>query len=380
MRAGRDAATRRDRSLRRFSGRRRARNRRRRRRSRRRPASGQPSLTTRPRRRRSSAARSAWRHELTADDQDLLLWDVGRDERSTPWRITLTGVGGTLTEPAALLPSPRSRASSRSWSGASCSRWTPRPRRPPRSRYPELLLPAGRYLLGVSRTDRPDGARPWSFDYRFDVEAVDALESVGDGVRGDFAVEGASALLEPALFDWTVPDDAAEDAWSIEALTPLSISLTTTLEREDGTPLVTAYSDAMGRVLVPDLRLAPGRYRLRSVASSETSVPFRVRASAGSPVGDPEPNDFVESAVPLDPADPGRAGTHLATARPRPLSAGGPGRRPLRASSTSASSRTKASTEACASLRTSSSSSAATARRPCRSPVSCSPRAPISWR
>ena len=35
--------------------------------------------------------------ELTAEDQDLFLWDVRAEAAATPWRITLSGVGGTLT-------------------------------------------------------------------------------------------------------------------------------------------------------------------------------------------------------------------------------------------------------------------------------------------
>ena len=241
--------------------------------------------------------------ELTESDQDLLLWDVGPDESSTPWQITLTGVGGTLTS-LRLFSVVSDAGIEPVVVGSQLVQLDSPPEATAPVALPELLLPHGRYLLGLSRTDRPDGARPWSFDYRLDVEAVDALEPVVDRLQGEFAVEGVSAILEPSVFDWTVPDGAAEEAWSIEALTPLTVSLTTTLEREDGTPLVTAYSDTLGRVLAPDLRLAPGRYRIRSVASSETPVPIRVWASAVSPVGDPEPNDFVEGAVPLDPATP----------------------------------------------------------------------------
>ncbi len=108
---------------------------------------------------------------LPDSDQDLFLWTVTDAEASQPWDLDhgrCRWHGHGRQGAPGLHPHPARRP----WSSATRSwRWT-RPWMPSgRRRPPDVLLPAGRYLVGITRSATADGGPPVDISYRATIAA-----------------------------------------------------------------------------------------------------------------------------------------------------------------------------------------------------------------
>ncbi len=249
--------------------------------------------------------------ELAASDQDLLIWELPAGEAAGLWTVELDGVPGTLTtlrllaisSPPGVVPIVVDRtlltldAPPESWG---------------RTASDELLLPAGRLLIGVSRTDLPDGSPPPSTGYRVALRPGSALPPSGDVEPNE--VPEAASPVEAAfdisgdlfgtsdLFEWRVPAPDDGRRWFVDLSSVLGASFTLRLLDDEGRYLATTLTDPLGRARLVDLALAPGRYRLSVEGALDRTAPYRLRAVEGVPVGDAEPNGEPSFGLAIDPS------------------------------------------------------------------------------
>jgi Mg-chelatase subunit ChlD len=238
---------------------------------------------------------------LDRGDQDLRLWDVTEELRSTTWRIDLDGVAGTLTtlqvfgissapgvEPIVVERTPVITLDA-PFSGDGTAA------------LDEVLLPPGRYLIGIARSGIPGGGEPADGSYRYaispaapapalDVEPNDDQES-GTLVADEFSTNGDLAGSKD-VYAWTVGPSA--ERWLVELLVPLGETGTLTLTDATGATLVQASDQ--GTVAAYDLALEPGRYALEVGPRSDDGRPYRLRATRLPPEWDAEPNDSIDLA------------------------------------------------------------------------------------
>ena len=155
---------------------------------------------------------------LPDNDQDLYTWDVTPELAAQRWTISLHGVPGTLTglQMLAITSDP----------GVTPILAGPKlleldmpvhPTAP--SVDSNIFIPAGRYIVGVSRSTTPDGGTPTIIDYSFSVQPGDPVPASGDTEPNDDAatagkVHGAFAISgdlggSADQYAWTL---SAEDA------------------------------------------------------------------------------------------------------------------------------------------------------------------------
>ena len=199
--------------------------------------------------------------------------------------------------------------------------WTSRPRRRtsiPVTR-PDVLVPAGRYLVGLARTTAPDSAEPPDTAYSVTIEPGTPLPAPGEQEPNDDAehatpVADAFALsadmgTSSDVYRWRVGADDASQAWSLDLASGLGVVAGLTLAAKDGTMLVSATADEAGRLAIPDLRLPRGEYLLSLTYPTEQPQVYTLSATA-APLGaaDPEPNDDPAAAIDFDTSAGGVTG------------------------------------------------------------------------
>ena len=251
---------------------------------------------------------------LPDNDQDLYTWDVTPELAAQRWTISLDGVPGTVT-------------------GLQMLAITSDPGVTPITAGPKLLeldapvdatapsvdsnvfIPAGRYIVGVSRSTTPSGGTPSVIDYSFSVQPGDPLPASGDTepnddaatagkVHGGFAVSGDLGGSADA-YAWTLSADDAAQAWDLSVQDQVGAGVTMQLSGADGTQLVSAYAGPDGVATAYDLHLPAGTYQIYLGALGDGVHPYVLAATANTATGtDREPNDDVGHAVPLDPATP----------------------------------------------------------------------------
>src|SRR5262249_53326453 len=117
-------------------------------------------------------------------DQDLFTWELDPSGAAQRWTFSLTGVPGTLTG-LKLLPITSDPGVTPITVGDSILELDA----PVGATGPvtdsDLLIPAGRYVIGVSRTAPPDGVPPVTTDYGFSIAAGDPLPPSGDREPND---------------------------------------------------------------------------------------------------------------------------------------------------------------------------------------------------
>ncbi|HEU5433531.1 MAG TPA: hypothetical protein VFU81_17830, partial [Thermomicrobiales bacterium] len=181
---------------------------------------------------------------------------------------------------------------------------------------PNLLFPAGAYLLGISRSGTVSGDALQSDAYRLTIAAGDPLPPLGDrepNDSGDAATAVASAFSltgdrqgSDDWYAWTIAAADAAKGWELDAQAGVGESLTIQLQDSNGATITNAATDATGRIALYDLGLAPGTYRIDIAAGPDRPSPYLLRAVAAGPrpTADIEPNDDLTHASPLDPAKP----------------------------------------------------------------------------
>jgi len=252
---------------------------------------------------------------LPASDQDLLLWDLRPEAAAQPWTITVEGVEGTVTglqivsvasAPGVVPIVPGSRVLQLDALPSSFG---------PVSRE-GVLLPAGRLVVGISRSTYPDGAEPAQTAYRFSIQPgarlPDPMESepndtadAANAVAGAFDLAG-DASANPDHLAWTVDGTPEGTAWTLTLTGTIGRSVGISLAGPDGIELAAAQPDAWGVVTLPDLQLPAGTYPLLVSGSPTDPTPYRLTATNGPSItgADAEPNDRLADPVLLDPVVP----------------------------------------------------------------------------
>lgn len=251
---------------------------------------------------------------LPDGDQDIAVWDVTAVDAAKRWTISLTGVPDTITG-LKLLPIVTDPGVTPILAGSPLIEIDTGPTSTAPSSQANLLIPAGRYVLGISRSGTASALAPPRLDYQISVAEGDAVPPNGDvepneGTQHATPVHGAFSLsgdLNGSLdqYLWTLSKADADRAWSLETDTQVGASLYLALETPAGTVLTSQSADQMGRAGLADLKLLPGKYIVHVEPASVTARPYvLVATSTGSIVGDPEPNDTAATAVPLSPSHP----------------------------------------------------------------------------
>ena len=178
----------------------------------------------------------------------------------------------------------------------------------------ETRLAPGHYLVGVSRGYAGyDQELTDDLGYELRIARTGTLPPSGDIEPNDDAttatpVSGAFELSGDVggsadVFRWTLSDEDAARSWRLEALTSVGAPLTLALTTADGEPLVATNAAADGSAAIHDLRLPAGDYVVSLSGGLDEVQPYRLRAVEVTDHDvDPEPNDPVALAIPIDPA------------------------------------------------------------------------------
>lgn len=244
---------------------------------------------------------------LPQGDQDLLIWEVAPADAGAAWTLHVEGVPGARTivdlrpvtseqgvEPISV-GGPLLSLALEQGSDATAA-------------LPDILLAPGHYLLGASAGGHPAGPES-AFSYRLVLERRAGLPPNGDREPNDEAgsaspLEGAFSVSgdlagSPDVYRWSVPSGAAA-AWTLSAITQLGTSATLTLHSADGSEMLLRAQTSGGRSTLPDLALPAGDYLITLDPAAGEPRPYILSAQAhATPLGDPEPNDTMELAVPM---------------------------------------------------------------------------------
>jgi len=251
---------------------------------------------------------------LPDDDQDLLIWTITEEQAAQPWDITLDGVEATITGTKLFAISsapgevPLVVGNQLLEVAQGVDALGP-------AVATNILLPAGRYLVGTSRSATANDQPPVEIDYQVTIAAAAPLPPVAEVEPNDDAtsatvIEGAFALsgdLRDSQDDyrWTTPELGEGQAWDLRLQGPLTSGAQVTLLDAAGSILASAYPNALGVSELADLRLPPGEHILNIYPSSSVSTPYSLVATLGELAGaDPEPNSAVAAAVAIDAARP----------------------------------------------------------------------------
>ena len=219
---------------------------------------------------------------LPSGDQDLLLWELAPADAATSWTIELDGVGGSRTS-LRLIAVASPPGSVPLTPGNQLLQVDA----PPEVLDPVvrdgLVLPVGTMIVGISRSGMADGSEPPDVGYRFSVAPAAPLASDGerepnDGpdtatpVEGAFLL-GADAMASQDKFAWTVPGTQDGSAWTLRLRGTIGRGLSLTMYGPGGTDLAWGLPVAGGDVIITDLRLDPGTYRVLVSGSPSESAP-----------------------------------------------------------------------------------------------------------
>ena len=234
-------------------------------------------------------------------DPTLCLWDIRPEEALITWRITVVGIPTTITsvhlfdvrsEPG-VLPID-AREFDRIDSDAT-------------SDTPGLAagysLPAGRYLVGISRGSNPAAGPPAPpGEYRITFEREQVLPPNGDVEPNDDATS-ATRVTEPVdlvgavdgspdLYRWTLDATTAADRHRIDLRGVVGDSLSLRLLDATGDALARTDLQRDGQAHLHDLALSAGDYLIEVATGSAGSHGYELSTIVvDDPLADAEPND-----------------------------------------------------------------------------------------
>ena len=177
----------------------------------------------------------------------------------------------------------------------------------------DVLLPPGRFLIGIGRSGTADGTPPGDIGYRLDIRVGDPLPPVGDAEPNDdpttatalqdsFAISG-DLRDSRDTYRWTTSELPEGRTWDLVLSGPLTSGAQVTLLAMDGSTLATAVLDRLGKARLADLRLPAGDYVLAVAPSTMVPTVYSLIATETDLGGaDTEPNSVVALATPIDPA------------------------------------------------------------------------------
>lgn len=251
---------------------------------------------------------------LPADDQDLVLWDVSEADALQPWTFRVDGPPRTLTG-LRIIPIVSEPGESPVRVGSPLLEVDHGPSDIGPTIAADVLMPPGRFVIGVTRSDTDDGSEVTDPRYRVEVAPgaplPDPLEQEPNDEPSDASpvedlfVLGGDLQGSHDHYRWTVTERLAGVPIELRANGPLGAGLSVELQRADGSPLQAMDgfdTDARGAMTLHDLVLPAGEYRLRLTPFTDRPFPYRLEAARSETTDvDPEPNDDTQTAVPLDP-------------------------------------------------------------------------------
>jgi hypothetical protein len=226
------------------------------------------------------------------DAQDAFVWDVGGDDAARPWVVEIEGIPGHLTQ----LDLIRVTFAPDGVAVAAADRlWTfGTPDGQLRSSSP-ILLPAGRIYLGLSKSG---GSGRYVAHLRPQARALDRDHRPFDrmtAATGAFAAFGALDATAPREIAWTLDEDDGAHLWGIEGQVSVGGTARLTLEGPSGRVATSILTQEDG-VVVANLGLAPGAYRLRLEGDAGVVTLRTLRQGRPTDGREVEPNDDRGSA------------------------------------------------------------------------------------
>jgi Mg-chelatase subunit ChlD len=241
-------------------------------------------------------------------DQDLVLWDVTPIDALSTWRVTVVGIPTTYTSvhvftvrsAPGVFPVDAA-AIDRIDSDASSD--TPGVRT-------GYVLPAGRYLLGISRGDPAAGPPAPPGQYRISFEREQALPASADREPNDdpatatpvAAPVDLTGVVEggPDLYRWTIDAAAAARRQRIDLRVVPGDALDIRLRDAAGTELARASTGRDGLGHIHDLALGEGDYHIEVSTGSGGAHGYQLATVVDDdPLADGEPNYVAERALPI---------------------------------------------------------------------------------
>jgi len=251
---------------------------------------------------------------LTDGDVDLIVWTVDERQSAQTWDITLRGVGGTATS-VKIVPITSAPATEALVLGTTSLEVVQPADASEATEVADVLLPAGRFLIGIGRSGTADGTPPVDIGYRLDIRAGNPLPLSGDiepndsadtasAVRDAFAISG-DLRDSRDTYRWTTSELPEGRAWDLVLSGPLTSGAQVTLLTIDGATLAFTVLDRLGKARLADLRLPAGDYVLAVDPRTTVATAYSLIATeADLSRADPEPNSLVAQATPIDPARP----------------------------------------------------------------------------
>ena len=244
------------------------------------------------------------------DGQDTWVWTIGDADAQHSWTVSFRGMPGAKSSVQLQAISSAPGVTPIAWSGQPLLVVETGPG-PTAATASDVLLPAGRYVLGVGRTASLDGSPLASLDYTITVSPGDPLPPDADtepnddpahavGERDAFAMSG-DVGGSPDVIAWKLGSDAATHGWDVVLQGGLGTGESLDLESSDGLRLTGTGIDLSGEAHLYDLHLAAGTYLLRVLGGAGTGPqPYVVRSFIiDTPGSDPEPNDDAIDATPI---------------------------------------------------------------------------------
>ncbi|HQY32274.1 MAG TPA: hypothetical protein PK691_13335, partial [Thermomicrobiales bacterium] len=176
-------------------------------------------------------------------DQDLFIWTVDETDAKFWWNLNLTGIEGTVTT-ARIVAITSEPDVTPVVAGSELLQlsWTPGSTAPETTSF---LVSAGRYLVGISRTDRADSQVVPDGSYEMDFVRGDRVPKRADKEPNDDAttatpLSGAfdiSGDLQGSqdVFAWTFDEKQAASGWELRLTSPIDAPASLVIARADGT-------------------------------------------------------------------------------------------------------------------------------------------------
>jgi hypothetical protein len=230
------------------------------------------------------------------DAQDAFVWDVGGDDAARRWVVEIEGIPGHLTQldliDVTFAPDGVAvAAADRLWTFG-----TPDGRL--RGSAP-ILLPPGPIYLGLSKSG---GSGRYVVHLRPQARALDRDHRPFDRLgapTGAFAAFGDLGAAAPREIAWTLDEDDGAHLWGIEGQVSVGGSARVTLDGPGGRVATSVLTPEDG-VVVANLGLAPGAYRLRLEGDAGVVTLRTVRQGRPTDGREVEPNDDRSSANVMD--------------------------------------------------------------------------------
>jgi len=247
---------------------------------------------------------------LPGGDQDLALWEVLPRDATTRWTISVDGLAGLLTALKLFVITSDPGAAVLSVEQSHVLEIARQPQDGQPAVLENVLLPTGRYLLGISRSALSGAEGDAAPGYRYRIERGSALPQNEDVEPNDDPAQGAAITDESSLagdldgsadyYAWQV--SATDEHWAIELQVPLGEQATLELLDRDGTVIDAVHSESTATSL--DLELAPGTYSIGISPRAYEPTPYVLTTSRAPAEGDPEPNDTTADAILIEDGEP----------------------------------------------------------------------------